>query len=70
MSPEIVYDGVMGLLFNDTPDNLARAIVELPEDRVLREKMGMNSRQSAISSFSLDKQLKTLECYYKTFMHS
>ena len=57
MLPEIVHDGVMGLLINDTPENLARAIGRLAEDSVLREKMGMNSRQSAISSFSLDKQL-------------
>ena len=64
MLPEIVEDGVNGLVVEDTPDNVADAIIKLLENTPLREKMGQAARKRMSEDFNLKVQLvKTEEVY-------
>jgi glycosyltransferase involved in cell wall biosynthesis len=64
MLPEILDDGVNGLLIDDTPENLSDAIIRLAKDREMRERMGEEARKKAISSFSLAMQGEKVERVY------
>ncbi len=69
MLPEIVDDGVNGVIIDDTPENLAIAIVKLAKDREKREQMGVESRNKA-ASFSLSLQGERVERFYNLlFQH-
>jgi glycosyltransferase involved in cell wall biosynthesis len=64
--PEIVEDGVSGLVVEDTPENLADAIIGLIEDTRLKEKMGEAARKRMSEDFNLRMQLvKNEEMYRK-----
>lgn len=65
MLPEIVEDTVNGLVIKDDPDSLAQAVIELVEDKVLREKLGKNALQKAHTEFSLEKQFKSIVEFYE-----
>jgi len=64
MLSEIVNDGINGLLIDDTPENLANAIIGLAKDKAKREKMGEDARKKAISTFSLELQGNRIETFY------
>lgn len=68
MLSEIVDDGVNGLVIDDTPENLANAIIGLAEDRVKREKMGENAREKTVTSFSLSLQGEIVERFYNSLL--
>lgn len=68
MLSEIVDDGINGLLIDDTPENLADAILRLARDKDLRERMGSETREKAVSSFSLVLQGERVEGFYKTIL--
>jgi glycosyltransferase involved in cell wall biosynthesis len=70
MLPELVQDGVSGFVVEDTPDNLARAIIRLVTDVPLRRKMGEASRQRICSEFSLNGQMDKVESVYRQTLHS
>lgn len=65
--PELVEDGVTGYTIqDDTPKNLARAIVTLFRDKDRRREMGWAARQRILQHFSLEQQAdKVLEIYQK-----
>jgi glycosyltransferase involved in cell wall biosynthesis len=65
MLPEIVEDGVSGLVVNDTPENLARAISLLITDNQLRAKMGEEARKKMIEECNLSHQLGKIEDVYR-----
>ena len=65
MLSEIVEDGISGLVVEDTPENLAHAIINLAKDVGLREKMGEAARKRMIEDFNLDAQLAKVEGVYK-----
>ena len=65
MLPEIVEDGISGLVVEDTPENLSHAIVRLANDVGLREKMGEAARKRMMEEFNLDVQLAKVEGVYK-----
>ena len=65
MLPEIVEDGVSGLVVEDTPENLAHAITTLAKDIPLREKMGKAARKRMDEAFNLDTQLVKIDDVYK-----
>ncbi|NOQ86368.1 MAG: glycosyltransferase, partial [Deltaproteobacteria bacterium] len=65
MLPEIVEDGISGLVVEDTPENLAHAIINLAKDVGFREKMGEAARKRMIEDFNLDAQLAKVEGVYK-----
>jgi glycosyltransferase involved in cell wall biosynthesis len=62
--PEIVADGVTGLLVPPRePESLARALVDLAEDRSRRERMGQEARIK-VRAFSADRTAeRTREAY-------
>lgn len=66
MLPEIVEDGMSGLVVEDTPENLAHAIVRFAIDAGLRKKMGEAARKRMVENFNLDTQLATVEGVYET----
>ena len=61
MLPELVEDGVSGLVVDDTPELLAQAIVRLAKDVPLRRKMVEAARQRICREYSLDLQLEKVE---------
>ena len=65
MLPEIVEDGVSGLVVDDTPDNLARAISLLITDKELRVKMGKEARKKMYEECNLTHQLEKIEEVYR-----
>lgn len=67
--PEIVEDGKTGLLIDDTPENLAKAIMFMVENPERRKLMGMNALAKAQTRFNLDFQAKKTETLYKKFLN-
>ena len=67
MLPEIVEDRVSGLVIDDTPENLAHAIVTLVEDIPSRRKMGEAARRRMQQDFNLELQLAKVEDVYQSF---
>ena len=65
MLPELVEHGVSGLVIKDTPEELAKAMLQLLHHRTLRVKMGWAARQKAYQEFRLDRQAETVESYYQ-----
>lgn len=65
MLPEIVEDGISGLVVEDTPENLAHAIITLVKDVSLRKKMGEAARKRMEEEFNLKMQLAKIEDVYK-----
>lgn len=65
MLPEIIEDGKDGLIINDTPEKLAKAIMFLVEHPELRQKMGDNAFQKSRRQFDLRHQTKKIEAIYE-----
>lgn len=65
MLPEIVEDGVSGLVVEDTPENLARAMSTLLKDGALRRKMGEAARKRVSEAYNGIRQNETLERVYR-----
>jgi glycosyltransferase involved in cell wall biosynthesis len=70
MLPELVEDGVSGMVVNDTPENLARAIIRMVNDPPLRRNMGEAARQRICREYSLAVQLEKLEAVYRQALDS
>lgn len=64
-TPEVVVDGVTGLLVPpEDPGALATALGRLIHDRVLRRRMGEAGRRRALAEFTIERMAeKTLELY-------
>jgi glycosyltransferase involved in cell wall biosynthesis len=59
---EIVSDGETGLLVQpNEPESLARAVVRLAKDQLLRDRLIEEARRSVRRRFGLDRQVKLLE---------
>ena len=68
MLPEIVDDGINGLVVDDTPENLAGAISLLIKDKDLRNRMGEAARKKMNEQSNLiHQQAKIEEFYSQTF---
>ena len=63
--PELVQDGVRGVVVNDTPENLAVAMERLALDAGLRAKLGRAAREYAVRELSPEKQADTVEAVYE-----
>jgi L-malate glycosyltransferase len=69
-SPEIVEDGVSGLLVPPADaEALAVAICRLLKDRALAEKCGQAGRRLVLSRYSLDQAVATTERLYRDLLH-
>lgn len=62
--PEVVEDGVSGLLCNLDPADLARAVQSLADDQERRQSMGLAGRRRAVEHFSMKS---TVERYLSVF---
>lgn len=65
MLPEIVEDGVNGLVVDDSPENLAHAISLLIKDKQLRATMGEAARKKMHEECNLTRQLEKIEEVYR-----
>jgi len=63
--PELVEDGVSGLVVEDTPEGLAKATLQLLRHPELREEMGKAAYQKAYQEFRLDRQGEAVERFYQ-----
>jgi glycosyltransferase involved in cell wall biosynthesis len=68
MLPEMVEDGVSGIVVEDTPQNLAEALGRLIRDEDLRRKMGEAAREKALRDFKLDRQAEEVEAFYERML--
>ena len=65
MLPELVEDGVSGLVVKDTPEELARGALRLLRDRDLREALGRAAFGRARRDFRVDRQVEEVESFYR-----
>lgn len=68
-TPEVVVDGVTGLLVPPRdPDALAEAILTLLRDPGLRQRMGQAGRERVREQFSVEKMVKEIEGLYQRLL--
>ena len=70
MLPELITDRETGLVIDDTPENLADAIVELARNTELRRRLGQGARQAALARFDPAKQAEQVEHIYQQVLSS
>jgi glycosyltransferase involved in cell wall biosynthesis len=63
--PELIEDGTDGLVVEDTPENIAEAIMLLVDNPELCQKMGRNARAKALELFNLEKQAAKVKKIYE-----
>ncbi len=63
--PELVEDGISGIVVKDRPKEMATAIVKLLKDPKLRESMGRAAWERAHAQFRLDRQGEAVEAFYR-----
>jgi glycosyltransferase involved in cell wall biosynthesis len=64
--PEIIRDGVDGLLCNPhDPHSIAAAVLRLFQDRPLAERLGAAARQRVLQDFSLDRLVRKNQDFYR-----
>ena len=66
--PEIVRDGVDGVITDDEPEPLFRAIRKLASDRDLRREMGQNALRRAREDFSPRRQAEMVIDSYRRWL--
>ncbi|KAF0244409.1 MAG: hypothetical protein FD180_2530 [Planctomycetota bacterium] len=62
--PELVTHEKTGLLVDDSPENLAAAIVRMSTETRLRERLGQAARMDAVARFSPKVQAEAIEEFY------
>ncbi len=67
---ELVESGTDGLVIEDTPENLAKAIMLLVENPEFCQKLGENARTKALALFDLEKQAEKVEKIYELILSS
>ena len=70
MLPELVENGVSGLVVNDTPEELARAVLDLLHHPEKREALGRAAHQKAHRDFRLDQQVEAVERFYQEMIRA
>jgi glycosyltransferase involved in cell wall biosynthesis len=68
MLPELIEDGINGLVFNDNARELANHLVTLARDDAKRRAMGEAARIRALAIFSLTDQAQALESFYERIL--
>jgi glycosyltransferase involved in cell wall biosynthesis len=68
MIPELVDDGITGLVVDDTPENLARAIERLAADREACREMGRRGRQKALERYAPRRHAEAVRDAYATLL--
>jgi glycosyltransferase involved in cell wall biosynthesis len=70
MIPEIVDDGKTGLVIDDTPENIARAIESLAADRARCRAMGQTGREKALRLYDVKRQAAAVRDIYSALLGS
>ncbi|NWG01487.1 MAG: glycosyltransferase family 4 protein [Syntrophaceae bacterium] len=65
MLPELVEDGISGLVVNDTPEELANAALLLLRHPEVRETLGRSAYEKAHQDFQLERQAEAVERFYQ-----
>jgi glycosyltransferase involved in cell wall biosynthesis len=65
MLPELVEDGISGLVVNDTAEEMARAALRLLHHPEMREALGKAAYRKAHQDFQLDRQVEAVERFYQ-----
>jgi glycosyltransferase involved in cell wall biosynthesis len=65
MLPEIVDDGVTGMVFDGSADGLFNALMHLSGDRSRAVEMGRAARRKAVGTFSLEVQAGMVSRIYE-----
>jgi glycosyltransferase involved in cell wall biosynthesis len=68
MLPELVEDGISGLVVNDTAEEMARAVLRLLHHPEMREALGKAAYQKAHQDFQLDRQVEAVERFYQRML--
>ena len=68
MLPELVEDGISGLVVNDTPEEMARAVLRLLRHPEMREALGKAAYRKAHQDFQLDRQVEAVERFYQRML--
>lgn len=63
--PELVENGVSGLVVNDTPEALANAVLQLLRHPEMREVLRKAAYDKAHQDFQLDRQVEAVEGFYQ-----
>jgi len=66
--PELVEHETTGLVIDDTPENLAQAVLRLARDPALRREMGAAARQAALRRFDPARQAEQVERIYEQLL--
>jgi glycosyltransferase involved in cell wall biosynthesis len=66
--PDIVRDGETGMVMDDTPENLAEAVLEMAADPVRRREMGAAARERMKTVFSQDVQVEKVIAVYEQLL--
>jgi glycosyltransferase involved in cell wall biosynthesis len=69
MLPELVEDGISGFVVNDTPEEMARAVLRLLHHPEMREALGKAAYRKAHQDFQLDRQVEAVECFYQRMLN-
>ena len=62
--PDIVEDGRTGLVIDDTPENIARAVEKLAADRAACAAMGKAGRSKALHRYDIHRQAEAMKDIY------
>jgi glycosyltransferase involved in cell wall biosynthesis len=65
MLPELVENGISGLVVEDTPERLAHAALQVLRDPKLKRRIGNAAYQKAHRDFQLDRQVEAIESFYQ-----
>jgi glycosyltransferase involved in cell wall biosynthesis len=68
MIPEIVDHGKTGLVIDDTPENIARAIEELAADRDRCRALGAAGREKALRLYDVKRQAAAVKAAYEQIL--
>ena len=68
MIPEIVDDGKTGIVIDDTPENIARAIEQLAADRERCRALGRAGREKAVQLYDVRRQALAVKQAYEQIL--
>ncbi len=63
--PELVNDGVNGIVIKEKPETLADAILKLVSNKEMRVQLGKAAKEKAENLFDLDFQASTVDQFYR-----
>ena len=67
--PDIVVDGRTGIVVDDTPENLAEALVQMAQDSERRLLWGQAARERILTYFTLARQAEQVEELYGSVLN-